>query len=197
MALRYFLYRIIAFCGLIFLIPVLCVLYIIVKLDSKGPFIFTQKRMGKGKKPFTLYKIRTMVVGAEKQQKKLLHLNEVDGPVFKIRHDPRYTKVGKKLSHYALDEILQLINVMRGEMSLIGPRPLPMEEALLIPKQYQARFSVLPGMTSEWIVKGAHDIPFDKWMKMDVEYAKNPSFGKDIKIFIDTSLLIIKLLIKR
>jgi len=138
-----------------------------------------------------------MVVGAEKQQKKLLHLNEVDGPVFKIRHDPRYTKVGKKLSHYALDEILQLINVMRGEMSLIGPRPLPMEEALLIPKQYQARFSVLPGMTSEWIVKGAHDIPFDKWMKMDVEYAKNPSFGKDIKIFIDTSLLIIKLLIKR
>lgn len=187
---RYILYRVVALAALVFISPLVLILYILVRIDSSGSFIFKQRRLGKDKKPFTLYKIRTMIVGAEKQRGRLLRYNEATGPVFKIRQDPRFTTVGKILSHSALDEILQLINVMRGEMSFVGPRPLPVSEARKIPKKYERRFSVLPGMTSEWIICGAHRISFTQWMKTDMAYADNPTFSKDMKILALTLLSI-------
>ncbi len=189
---RFIIYRFIALAGFILLLPVLSIMYIIVRLDSKGPFIFKQKRTGLGKKPFTLYKIRTMLEGAEIRQARLSKKNEADGPVFKIRHDPRYTRVGKFLSHSGLDELPQLFNVIKGDMSLVGPRPLPLNEARLIPRRFQARFSVLPGMTSEWVVRGAHRLPFTTWMRMDVEYVRDHSLKTDVSIMIRTVFSLLK-----
>ncbi len=156
---------------------------------------FKQKRLGKDKKSFTMYKFRTMVDNAEDLKSKIYHLNEADGPVFKIRNDPRYTKVGKFLSHTGLDELPQLINVIKGEMALVGPRPLPVDEAKKIPKKYERRFSVLPGMTSPWIIKGAHRLTFKKWMELDLEYVKNKSIKYDLVVLEKTALTIFKLLI--
>ena len=153
------------------------------------------KWQGKDEKIFTLYKIRTMIDGAEELKDKYRHLNEADGPVFKIRHDPRYTKIGKFLAHTGLDEIPQLINIIKGEISFVGPRPLPVEEGLRVPEIYEKRFSVLPGITSAWIVKGAHKLTFAQWMKLDLEYVKNKSFWYDIEILISTALLILKLIV--
>ncbi|NMB57430.1 sugar transferase [Candidatus Beckwithbacteria bacterium] len=177
---------------LIFFSPLLVILYIVVELTSKGSFIFKQLRAGKNKKPFWIYKIRTMVEGAETQKSKLKAQNEADGPAFKIRNDPRYTKVGRFLAHTAIDEIPQLWNIIRGEMSFVGPRPLPVDEAKKIPKKYEKRFSVLPGMTSLWIVCGADHRSFKKWMELDLEYVKKKSLWYDVKIFFQTVVMVIK-----
>ncbi|MBM4177708.1 sugar transferase [Candidatus Gribaldobacteria bacterium] len=190
-------YRLTALFLLILFSPLLFIFYLLVKLTSKGPFIFKQKRLGKEKKIFTLYKIRTMVDDAEELKGKCRHLNETDGPVFKIREDPRYTKIGKFLSHTALDELPQLINVIRGEMSFVGSRPLPVEEGLKVPKKYERRFSVLPGITSSWIIKGAHKLTFDQWMRLDLDYVKKKSFCYDIKILSSTVILIAKFIINK
>lgn len=189
--------RIIALILLIALLPILIPLFLLVKLTSEGPFIFKQKRLGKHKKVFIMYKIRTMVENTESLKSKYQHLNEADGPVFKIRNDPRYTKIGKILSHSALDEFPQLVNVLKGEMALVGPRPLPVNEALKVPKKYQKRFSVLPGITSLWIIKGAHRLNFEKWMELDLEYVKRKSLKYDIIIFTLTVLDIGKLFLKK
>ncbi|OGG02906.1 hypothetical protein A2W14_00115 [Candidatus Gottesmanbacteria bacterium RBG_16_37_8] len=135
---------------------------------------------------FTLYKIRTMVKNAEKFKNKYRSLNEADGPVFKIRNDPRYTQVGRFLAYYGLDELPQLINIIKGEMSFVGPRPLPVEEALKIPKRYNMRFSVLPGITSSWVVAGAHKLSFRRWMEKDMEYIRKKSIWYDLKIILQT-----------
>lgn len=153
---------------------------------------FYQKRVGKDKKIFTLYKIRTMVNNAELLKEKYQQLNEANGPVFKIRDDPRYTKIGKFLAHTGLDELPQLINVIKGEMAFVGPRPLPVDEASKVPKKYEKRFSVLPGITSLWIVKGAHKLSFREWMELDLEYVRNKSVWLDMKISLLTVLLILK-----
>lgn len=189
--MRYLLYRITALVLLILCLPLLAALFILVKLDSPGPFIFRQKRTGKGKKPFVIYKIRTMIQGAEKIRAKYTDLNEADGPVFKIRHDPRYTRAGKSLAHAGLDELPQLVNIIRGEMSFVGPRPLPVYEARRISKRYDERFSVLPGVTSLWFILGAHDLSFKQWMESDVKYARKQSLiydcfiiGKTIGTFV-------------
>jgi len=174
----------------ILLLPVLTILYIVVRLDSSGPFLFRQRRIGKNKKPFAIYKIRTMKKGADRLRKSLLKQNEADGPVFKIRNDPRFTRVGKFLSHSALDETPQLINIIRGEMALIGPRPLPPSEAKQVPKKYDARFSVLPGMTSLWVAKGAHQLTFTEWMEADMTYIKNHSLRWDVYILWKTLLTV-------
>lgn len=196
-SLRILAYRLLALCLLIFLWPVMGILAIIVKRDSKGPFLFKQKRMGRYNNPFVMYKIRTMRNNALLKQKDLLKQNEADGPVFKIRNDPRYTRIGKFLSHTGLDELPQFYNVVRGEMSLVGPRPLPVEEARRVPKQYRERFLVLPGMTSDWIVEGSHKLSFKKWMGLDVDYARNHSLKKDMEILAKTVSLILRLLVKR
>lgn len=153
---------------------------------------FKQKRLGKNKKPFFIYKFRTMVVNAENLKSKIQNLNEADGPVFKMYNDPRYTKIGRFLAHNGLDEIPQLINIIRGEMALVGPRPLPINEAKKVPKKYERRFSVLPGITSLWVVKGADHTSFKKWMEDDLEYIKNKSFLYDLKIIIQTIWMLLK-----
>lgn len=189
--------RLFALILFILFLPLLVIFYIIVKLTSRGPFIFKQLRAGKKKKPFWIYKIRTMVEEAEDLRLKIQDLNEAEKPVFKIHNDPRYTKFGRFLAHMALDELPQLINIIKGEMSFVGPRPLPIEEAKKVPKKYQARFSVLPGMTSLWIVRGADHSSFEKWMKLDMDYINNKSLLLDLKILILTGGLILKLLIKK
>ncbi len=139
-----------------------------------------------------MYKTRTMVANAQQLKKKYLHLNEADGPVFKIRNDPRYTKIGKFLARTGIDELPQLINVVRGDMALVGPRPLPVHEARLIPKIYQKRFSILPGITSPWVVYGAHSLTFRQWMELDLKYIKEKSIKLDIQILFLTALLMLK-----
>ena len=138
-----------------------------------------------------MYKFRTMVQGAEKLKKRYVHLNEADGPVFKIWEDPRYTRIGRILAHTGLDELPQLINIIKGEMVFVGPRPLPVPEAKAVPKKYDARFSIFPGITSLWIVKGAHDLSFRQWMELDLEYIKKRSLYLDLKV----ALLTIKLIL--
>jgi len=192
----FIIYQIIAFILFILVFPLLLVLFILIKLLSRGPFIFTQKRAGKNKKPFYIYKIRTMVEQAEDLKKKYLSLNEAEPPAFKIHKDPRYTKIGRIIAHLALDELPQLINVVKGEMSLVGPRPLPVDEANKIPKKYAKRFSVLPGMTSTWIVEGADHTSFKRWMEQDLDYLKKKNFWYDIKILANTFSMIFSNLIK-
>ena len=181
---------------LIILSPFILLLFLLIRITSQGPFIFKQKRAGKGKKSFFIYKFRTMVENAKYLKLKIDYLNEADGPVFKIRNDPRYTKIGKFLSHTGLDEIPQLINVIKGEMDFVGPRPLPVSEAEKIPKKFEKRFSVLPGVTSPWIINGAHSLNFDQWMKLDLEYADKKSFLYDIQIFLKTIKMVTLLIIK-
>ena len=137
-----------------------------------------------------------MIEDAENQKSKVQNLNEADGPVFKIHDDPRYTKFGRFLAHSGLDELPQLINIVKGEMSFVGPRPLPVAEAKKVPKKYEPRFSVLPGMSSLWVIKGTDHSSFDRWMELDLEYVKNRSFWYDFVIVIKTLLLLAKLTLK-
>lgn len=176
--------------------PLLVVLYFLIETTSKGDFIFKQKRLGKNKKEFELYKIRTMVDDAEKIKDMYAKLNEVEFPVFKIENDPRFTKIGKLLSHYGLDELPQLINIFKGEMSFVGPRPLPVTEAKLVPKIYDKRFSIKPGITSPWIIKGSHKLNFKEWMELDLEYIEKKSAMLDATIFFETIILMLIKLIK-
>jgi lipopolysaccharide/colanic/teichoic acid biosynthesis glycosyltransferase len=142
--------------------------------------------MGKNGRIFSFIKFRTMGRLAEHQKGHLLHLNEADGPVFKIRNDPRYTQIGKFLAHAGLDELPQLINVLNGDMSIVGPRPLPISEARKIPKKCRIRESIKPGMTSSWVIKGSHLLSFEEWMKLDKDYVHNASINKDIRIILKT-----------
>ena len=186
------LYRIVALFLLILVSPLLLVFYILVKATTKGPFIYRQRRLGRDKKPFIMYKIRTMVENAESLKSKVKGLNEADGPAFKIRNDPRYTKVGKFVSHTGLDELPQLVNIIKGEMSFVGPRPLPKEEASKVPKKYERRFSILPCITSPWVVQGSHKLTFREWMELDLEYVKKKSLWYDFEIAAKTVFLILK-----
>jgi len=181
--------RVLALFLFILLLPFFGVLGIILRIQNGGPLIFKQKRMGKDRKPFVIYKIRTMMAGAEKLKEKYMDLNEADGPVFKIKKDPRFTKVGKILARTAIDEFPQLINVVKGEMAIVGPRPLPWEEAKRVPKRYQKRFSVLPGITSSWIVKGSHRLTFKEWMKLDLDDVSNRTVFQDMSIMMVTAWL--------
>jgi len=191
------LIQILAIILLIVISPLLFFLFLAVKLTTKGPFIFKQKRIGKDNKPFWIYKIRTMVIDAENQKSKIKKLNEVDGPVFKIYNDPRYTNIGKFLSHTGLDELPQLINIIKGEMDFVGSRPLPVAEAKLIPQKYQKRFSILPGITSPWILQGAHKLSFEEWMKSDLDYIENKSIWYDSIQLAKTFLLVLSFIYKK
>lgn len=177
--------------------PLLLLLFLIIKLSGTGPFIFRQKRAGKNNKPFWIYKIRTMVINAETLKSKIENLNEVDKPVFKIYNDPRYTKIGRFLSHTGLDELPQLINIIKGEMEFVGPRPLPVEEARLIPQKYQGRFAVLPGITSPWILQGAHKLSFKEWMESDLAYIERKSVWYDSIILARSFLLVLTFIYKK
>jgi exopolysaccharide biosynthesis polyprenyl glycosylphosphotransferase len=175
-----------AACGLVLLAPFLLLVAAAIKLSSEGPVFFLQKRSGVYGRTFPLIKFRTMVENAEELKKELEQANEVDGPVFKMTNDPRITRVGKFLRKTSLDELPQLMNVLRGEMSLVGPRPpIPSEVAQYKPWQ-RRRLSMKPGLTCIWQVSGRNNIDFERWMRMDLEYIDNWSLMLDIKILLKT-----------
>jgi len=168
------------------LLPLFLVVAIAIKLDSRGPILFAQERVGLGGRRFRLYKFRTMIAGADRLQAELEALNEAHGPVFKIRNDPRVTRVGRWLRHLSLDELPQMLNVLMGDMSLVGPRPLPLRDVQRIDKRaHKRRFSVKPGLTCLWQVNG-REPEFESWVKTDMEYIDNWSLGLDVKILLKT-----------
>lgn len=172
--------------GLILFLPPLAYLAIMVKLESPGPLFFRQMRVGRDGKLFPCFKIRSMVVNAEELKEEYAHLNEADGAAFKIRDDPRVTRVGKFVRRSSLDEFPQLLNVLRGEMSIVGPRPqIPSEVAQYTPEQ-RARLRVKPGITCLWQISGRNDVDFDEWMRLDREYALRRSLRLDFSILLRT-----------
>jgi exopolysaccharide biosynthesis polyprenyl glycosylphosphotransferase len=157
-----------------------------IKLDSKGPVLFKQKRVGLRGRRFQVLKFRTMVMNAEELKQQLMEHNEMDGPVFKIADDPRITRVGRFLRKTSLDELPQFFNVLMGEMSVVGPRP-PLPDEVRVYERWQLRrLSMKPGITCIWQVSGRNNIPFEEWMKMDLEYIDNWSLKLDFVIFLKT-----------
>jgi exopolysaccharide biosynthesis polyprenyl glycosylphosphotransferase len=173
--------------------PLFILVSVIIKLTSPGPVFFIQERIGYNKRIFHLYKFRTMVVGAEILQTELEDLNEMDGPVFKIKNDPRVTKIGRWLRKTSIDELPQLFNVIKGDMSLVGPRPLPIRDYSGFNEDWQRRrFSVLPGITCTWQINGRNGVSFREWMKMDMEYIDNWKISNDLKILLKTIPTVIR-----
>jgi lipopolysaccharide/colanic/teichoic acid biosynthesis glycosyltransferase len=149
--------------------------------------LFRQERVGFNKRRFRIYKFRTMVVDAEARQAELEHLNETGGPTFKLTHDPRVTRFGRFLRTTSLDELPQLLNVLRGEMSLVGPRPLPLRDVERFEQDWQRRrFSVLPGLTGLWQVSGRSALPFQRWIELDLQYIDEWSLRLDLWILVRT-----------
>jgi lipopolysaccharide/colanic/teichoic acid biosynthesis glycosyltransferase len=175
----------------ILIVPLGVFLCLIIALTSGFPVLFVQKRIGKGGKTFTLFKFRTMHVGADALQGSYRrYLNEADGPVFKIRNDPRFTRIGKFLSHTGLDELPQIVNIWKGEMAIIGPRPLPVAEAAKLKSQQRERHLVKPGILSPWVLDGYHTKPFSEWMKSDVAYAKRKNVREDMSLLLRALILL-------
>jgi exopolysaccharide biosynthesis polyprenyl glycosylphosphotransferase len=163
--------------------PLLLLVAVLIKLTSPGPVLFQQKRVGLNKRQFTMFKFRTMVPAAETIQEKLLHLNEMTGPVFKIKNDPRITPLGKLLRKTSIDELPQLFNVIKGDMSLVGPRAMSVRDYQFFSEDWQRRrFSVPPGITCLWQIHGRNTIPFEQWMILDMQYIDQWSLWLDIKI---------------
>jgi exopolysaccharide biosynthesis polyprenyl glycosylphosphotransferase len=159
---------------------------LLIKLTSRGPVIFKQIRVGKGGKHFMCYKFRSMCADAEKKKQSLLHLNEVSGPVFKIKNDPRITPVGHFIRKCSIDELPQLWNVLKGEMSIVGPRPPLPHEVVHYTSYQQGRLSVKPGLTCLWQINGRSNIDFQHWVEMDMMYIESMSFMNDLKIILKT-----------
>lgn len=175
--------------GLLVLSPLLLAAAASIRCSSKGPVFFLQQREGKDGHQFGILKFRTMVVNAEDLQKELLDKSEQDGPAFKLTDDPRVTKVGKYLRKSCIDELPQLWNVLKGDMSLVGPRPLPVHESLACTAWQRARLSVLPGLTCTWQAYGGRDVKFAQWMQMDLDYIKRRSFLFDLRLIFDTACI--------
>lgn len=172
--------------GIILMSPLMLIVSIAIKLNSKGPVIFTQRRVGKNGKYFNMYKFRSMVVGAESMLIDLKSKNEMSGPMFKMKQDPRVTAVGKFIRKTSIDELPQLFNVLKGEMSLVGPRPnLPSEVSKFRPWQKE-KLKAKPGLTCYWQVMGRNDIDFDNWMKLDVRYINERNTLLDLKLIFKT-----------
>jgi exopolysaccharide biosynthesis polyprenyl glycosylphosphotransferase len=157
-----------------------------IKLDSRGPVLFLDRRIGVGEREFGMLKFRTMVAGAAAQQGELEEANEAEGALFKIREDPRVTRVGRLLRRFSLDEIPQVVNVVKGEMSLVGPRPLPLRDYRLLEDWHRARYRVLPGMTGLWQISGRSGLTFDDLVRLDFTYLENWSIWLDVSIIAKT-----------
>jgi exopolysaccharide biosynthesis polyprenyl glycosylphosphotransferase len=183
-------------CALLVLAPVMVLTAIVIKLTSPGPVLFVQKRVGLNKRMFNIYKFRTMVMDAEKKLAEIEHLNEVSGPVFKIKRDPRITAIGAFLRKTSIDELPQLLNVLKGDMSLVGPRPLQLRDYELLthsgPDWQRCRFSVRPGITCLWQVNGRSAIPFEQWMELDQQYVRMWSLWLDLQILAKTIPAVLK-----
>lgn len=171
---------------LVLLSPLMVVTGLLVKMTSPGPVFFVQDRVGMNQRRFRLYKFRSMVVNADKIKQEIAHLNENDGPAFKIQNDPRVTRVGRVIRKYSIDELPQLFNVLKGEMSLVGPRPPLPEEVEKYEWMFRRRLSVKPGITCVWQVNGRSETSFADWMKMDKDYVENWSLWLDFKILMLT-----------
>jgi exopolysaccharide biosynthesis polyprenyl glycosylphosphotransferase len=172
---------------LLFSLPLLVIVAIAIKLDSRGPVLFVQERVGLNKRRFRMFKFRTMRRNAESQMKDLEHLNEKSGPIFKIRRDPRITRVGRWLRVTSIDELPQLLNVFLGDMSIVGPRPLSVRDAVRMEEAWQKRrFSVKPGLTCLWQVSGRSNLSFEQWMQLDLEYIDRWSLVLDWLILLRT-----------
>lgn len=172
--------------GLAVLFPLLLVIAAAVAAEKEGGVIFRQERAGWKNKPFTIYKFRTMVKNAAALRADMERYNEQDGPAFKMKHDPRVTKVGRFLRRTSLDELPQLFNVLKGDMSLVGPRPLPTYESEKCTGEQLQRLLVKPGITCSWQICGRNEVPFSEWMKMDLQYINEQSIRTDLKILLYT-----------
>jgi exopolysaccharide biosynthesis polyprenyl glycosylphosphotransferase len=177
-----------AFLLLIFTAIPMFLVILAIKFTSPGPVFFKQKRCGLNGRPFTMLKFRSMVSDAEQQKVELALLNEMEGPVFKVTNDPRITPIGRFIRRYSIDELPQLINVLRGEMSLVGPRPLPVDEVQRFDDlAHRRRLSVKPGLTCLWQVSGRSEMrDFKEWVRLDLEYIDNWSLWLDLKILVWT-----------
>jgi exopolysaccharide biosynthesis polyprenyl glycosylphosphotransferase len=188
--------RVLDFSGSLFLLlifsPVFLLITLAIRLDSPGPAVYRQIRCGLNGRKFILYKFRSMMQGAEVQKGGLASFNIMDGPVFKMRNDPRVTRVGRFLRRTSLDELPQLMNVLRGEMSFVGPRPLPAEEVIRFEGWQRRRLSMKPGITGLWQASGRNRIDFGQWMKLDLEYIDNWSLWLDFKILLKTVLAVLQ-----
>lgn len=185
-ALKRSLDLVVALGALVLLLPLFLLVALAIRLDSSGPVLFTQARLGRGGREFTICKFRSMRQGAEEEKEDLADLNEASGPIFKIRDDPRLTRVGRVLRRWSLDELPQLYNVLRGEMSLVGPRPPTPVEVAKYEDWQRKRLVVRPGMTGLWQVSGRSELPFGEMMLLDIYYVENWSPTLDIGILLRT-----------
>jgi len=172
--------------ALIVLFPLFLATAVAIKCDSKGKVIFSQLRTGKNGKPFIMYKFRSMYEDAEAKRKDLIDQNEMDGPVFKISNDPRITKVGSFIRKYSIDELPQLLNILRGEMSIVGPRPLAVYETELFSDFENMRHIIKPGLTCYWQISGRSNLSFRDWIYLDMKYIAEISLKVDFKIILRT-----------
>ena len=172
--------------------PIMLLAAILVKLTSRGPVIFKQVRVGRGGRYFNCYKFRSMCVDAEQKKADLMHLNEASGPVFKIKKDPRVTPVGHILRKLSIDELPQLINVLKGEMSVVGPRPPVPSEVAQYNERSRRRLAVKPGLTCIWQVNGRSNVSFERWMEFDLLYIDTMSFSNDLLITLQTIPAVLK-----
>ncbi len=178
---------------LIFFLPLMFIIAIVIVIDdpSAGPF-YKQIRVGRHGKEFYMYKFRTMRANADKIIDELADKNEMDGPVFKIKDDPRITRVGKYLRKFSLDELMQFFNVLKGDMTLVGPRPPLPREVEYYTDYQRLRLLVTPGLTCTWqISKNRNDIPFEQWVEMDIEYIQNRTYLNDLKIMLKTPIVML------
>lgn len=179
--------------ALLVLSPVMLLAALFIKITSPGPILFKQERVGQNKRKFTIYKFRSMIIDAESKMQQIEHLNEVSGPAFKIKLDPRITPVGRFLRKTSVDELPQLVNVLKGDMSLVGPRPLPVRDYEGFSEDWhRRRFSVRPGITCLWQVGGRSSVTFEKWMELDMQYIDKWSFWLDVKILAKTVPAVLK-----
>jgi exopolysaccharide biosynthesis polyprenyl glycosylphosphotransferase len=172
--------------GLIFLSPLFLAVALAIRLDSPGPILFRQKRVGADGKVFVCYMFRSMYEGAERRQEELEPLNEAEGPVFKMNDDPRVTSIGRVLRRWSIDELPQLMNVFKGEMSLVGPRPLPVRDFQRMEEAHKRRLGSVPGMTGYWQISGRSNLSFEEMVRLDLYYIENWSLSFDVKIILRT-----------
>jgi exopolysaccharide biosynthesis polyprenyl glycosylphosphotransferase len=182
-----------ALAGLLLLSPLFTLVAITIALTSPGPILFAQERYGLNKRRFKMLKFRTMCRNAEKLQSSVEHMNEASGPIFKIRDDPRVTRLGKLLRKTSLDELPQLYNVLRGEMSLVGPRPMSIRDVSRFSEAWlMRRFSVKPGITGLWQISGRSNVSFDRWMELDLKYIDRWSLRLDLEILLKTLPVVVR-----
>lgn len=178
--------------GLLMISPLLLLIALLIKLTSPGPVLYTSERIGKDNQPFGMYKFRTMVVNADAQRDALRQAANLEGQLFKLENDPRVTALGRILRATSLDELPQLLNVVRGEMSLVGPRPLPPDESAMFKAPYTVRFQVFPGITGIWQVSGRSNISFDRLCQLEFQYVTRWNLLSDLRILLQTVPAVLK-----